>query len=144
MKDTIKSKKLDGFDITIKTFIPIEEQASICALIMESDDYFERKAKLVVGVFCSIVDEEEIEKDYTYDDIVSSGMWDAIYNELYVYIDEITKAVEYYSSISYQIGKSLEMLADRLTNLNDNLPSIDKVIEMLQLDKDIEETIKDE
>lgn len=144
MKDTIKSKKLEGFDITIKTFIPIEEQSNICTLIMESDNFFERKVKLVIGVFCAIVDEEEIQKDLTYNDIVSSGMWDAIYNELYVYIDEITKAVEYYSSLGYQIGKGIDMLANKLTDLNDNLPSIEKVVELLQLDNEVKENTEND
>lgn len=132
MKDKIKSKKLDGFDITIKTYITLEEEASICDLIMQTDNYFERKLKLVTGVFCTVVDNLEDKSDWTYDDIVSCGMWDAIYNELYVYIDEILKAVNYYTSLDYSFAHALDLVANELNGLSEKVPSWDKIVEMLQ------------
>lgn len=134
MKDKIKFKKLDNFNIVIKTYITLEEEANICDLIMQADNYFERKLKLVTGVFCTVVDDIKDKSDWTYDDIVSSGMWDAIYNELYVYIDEILQAVNYYTSLDYSFTRTLDLVADELNNLTKNLPSLDKVIEVLQND----------
>lgn len=132
MKGKIEKKKLEGFDIEIKTFIPIEEQSAICSLAMESDNFFERRMKVVVGVFCAVVDEEESNKNYTYNDIVSSGLWDAIYNELYVYVNEIADSIRYYSSLEYQVSRGLDILSTKLTELSENMPSLDKVIEAMQ------------
>lgn len=128
MKEAIK--KLKSFDIEIKTYIPIEEQANICALVMQSDDYFERKLHLVMGVFCTVV--KEADSTLTYDDIVSSGIWDEVYKELKPCVDEITEAVKYYSSIEYAVTKGLEEITKGLNDFAENMPSLDKVIETIE------------
>lgn len=138
MKEAIK--KLKSFDVEIKTYIPIEEQANICAFVMESDDYFERKLKLVMGVFCAVV--KEADNTLTYDDIVSSGIWDEVYKELKPYIDEISEGVKYYSSIEYAVTKGLEELTKGLNDFSENMPSLDKVIETLEQAQEKLETDK--
>ena len=132
MKDTIKSKKLEGFDINIKPYIPIEEQNKICTLVMESDNYFEREIKLVLSVFCAVVDDADDKLDLTYDDIVTSGIWDALYEEVGDCIDNIKDAIKYYSSMEYIVNKGLNMLTEKLDNINESFPTLEKVIELMQ------------
>lgn len=133
-------KKLKDFDVEIKTYITLEEQANICSLMMESDNYFERKLHLVMGVFCTVV--KDADESLTYDDIVSCGLWEAIAFELAPYIQDIEDAVRYYNSIEYTLTKGLDLLTKSLDEVSENMPSIDKIIETLEQAQDKLETEK--
>lgn len=120
--------KLDGWDIEVRPYLTLSECKVIADKMCECEDVFDRNSMLVACVMSACTnffDNNDVE--YTYEDIVYSGLW-----------DDVLFAGESYF---YDLSSCIELInseVKRRTSLEGQLESISKAIDP----KLIEQVIK--
>lgn len=102
---------LKEFDVDIKPYLTMAEMDAICTEMLETDNYFEREAKLISGVVSFAC--EDIKEGTDIDLLLDCGLWNMIQYHLFAYIEKIKSAMHYYDSVNYTLN-SLTKNADDL------------------------------
>lgn len=120
---------LEEYDVTLRPYLTLQEQNAITDLMMNSDDMFDRKIRLISGVieFCTDITDD---LDVDINDIIASGLWHEIEDKMFDYITDIEIAVEKYDSISWVFSKLCDSLTENINKLAESLPTEDKFLEV--------------
>lgn len=120
---------LEEYDVTLRPYLTLQEQKAITDLMMNSDDMFDRKIRLISGVieFCTDITDD---LDVDINDIIASGLWHEIEDKMFDYITDIEIAVEKYDSISWVFSKLCDSLTENINKLAESLPTEDKFLEV--------------
>lgn len=120
---------LKEYDVTLRPYLTLQEQQAITDLMMNSDDMFDRKIRLISGVieFCTDITDD---LDVDINDVIASGLWHEIEDKMFDYITDIEIAVEKYDSISWVFSKLCDSLTENINKLAESLPTEDKFLEV--------------
>lgn len=120
---------LKEYDVTLRPYLTLQEQQAITSLMMDSDDMFDRKIRLISGVieFCTDITDD---LDVDINDVIASGLWHEIEDKMFDYITDIEIAVEKYDSISWVFSKLCDSLTENINKLAESLPTEDKFLEV--------------
>lgn len=120
---------LEEYDVTLRPYLTLQEQRAITDLMMDSDDMFDRKIRLISGVieFCTDITDD---LDVDINDVIASGLWHEIEDKMFDYITDIEIAVEKYDSISWVFSKLCDSLTENINKLAESLPTEDKFLEV--------------
>lgn len=120
---------LEEYDVTLRPYLTLQEQQAITDLMMNSDDMFDRKIRLISGVieFCTDITDD---LDVDINDVIASGLWHEIEDKMFDYITDIEIAVEKYDSISWVFSKLCDSLTENINKLAESLPTEDKFLEV--------------
>jgi hypothetical protein len=120
---------LKEYDVTLRPYLTLQEQQAITSLMMDSDDMFDRKIRLISGVieFCTDITDD---LDVDINDVIASGLWYEIEDKMYDYITDIKIAVEKYDSMSWVFSKLCDSLTENINKLAESLPTEDKFLEV--------------
>ena len=120
---------LKEYDVTLRPYLTLQEQQAITDLMMDSDDMFDRKIRLISGVieFCTDITDD---LDVDINDVIASGLWHEIEDKMFDYITDIEMAVEKYDSISWVFSKLCDSLTANINKLAESLPTEDKFLEV--------------
>lgn len=120
---------LKEYDVTLRPYLTLQEQKAITDLMMDSDDMFDRKIRLISGVieFCTDITDD---LDVDINDVIASGLWYEIEDKMYDYITDIKIAVEKYDSMSWVFSKLCDSLTENINKLAESLPTEDKFLEV--------------
>lgn len=120
---------LKEYDVTLRPYLTLQEQQAITSLMMDSDDMFDRKIRLISGVieFCTDITDD---LDVDINDVIASGLWYEIEDKMYDYIIDIKIAVEKYDSMSWVFSKLCDSLTENINKLAESLPTEDKFLEV--------------
>lgn len=120
---------LKEYDVTLRPYLTLQEQQAITDLMMDSDDMFDRKIRLISGVieFCTDITDD---LDVDINDVIASGLWHEIEDKMFDYITDIEIAVEKYDSISWVFSKLCDSLTENINKLAESLPTEDKFLEV--------------
>lgn len=120
---------LKEYDVTLRPYLTLQEQQAITSLMMDSDDMFDRKIRLISGVieFCTDITDD---LDVDINDVIASGLWYEIEDKMYDYITDIKIAVKKYDSMSWVFSKLCDSLTENINKLAESLPTEDKFLEV--------------
>lgn len=120
---------LKEYDVTLRPYLTLQEQQAITSLMMDSDDMFDRKIRLISGVieFCTDITDD---LDVDINDVIASGLWYEIEDKMCDYITDIKIAVEKYDSMSWVFSKLCDSLTENINKLAESLPTEDKFLEV--------------
>lgn len=120
---------LKEYDVTLRPYLTLQEQQAITGLMMDSDDMFDRKIRLISGIieFCTDITDD---LDVDINDVIASGLWYEIEDKMYDYIADIKIAVEKYDSMSWVFSKLCDSLTENINKLAESLPTEDKFLEV--------------
>lgn len=120
---------LKEYDVTLRPYLTLQEQQAITGLMMDSDDMFDRKIRLISGVieFCTDITDD---LDVDINDVIASGLWHEIEDKMSGYITDVEIAVEKYDSISWAFSKLCDSLTENINKLAESLPTEDKFLEV--------------
>lgn len=120
---------LKEYDVTLRPYLTLQEQQAITDLMMNSDDMFDRKIRLISGVieFCTDITDD---LDVDINDVIASGLWYEIEDKMYDYITDIKIAVKKYDSMSWVFSKLCDSLTENINKLAESLPTEDKFLEV--------------
>lgn len=120
---------LKEYDVTLRPYLTLQEQQAITDLMMNSDDMFDRKIRLISGVieFCTDITDD---LDVDINDVIASGLWHEIEDKMSGYITDVEIAVEKYDSISLAFSKLCDSLTENINKLAEALPTEDKFLEV--------------
>lgn len=120
---------LKEYDVTLRPYLTLQEQQAITDLMMNSDDMFDRKIRLISGVieFCTDITDD---LDVDINDVIASGLWHEIEDKMFDYIVDIEMAVEKYDSMSWVFSKLCDSLTANINKLAESLPTEDKFLEV--------------
>lgn len=120
---------LKEYDVTLRPYLTLQEQKAITDLMMDSDDMFDRKIRLISGVieFCTDITDD---LDVDINDVIASGLWYEIEDKMYDYITDIKISVEKYDSMSWVFSKLCDSLTENINKLAESLPTEDKFLEV--------------
>lgn len=120
---------LEEYDVTLRPYLTLQEQQAITDLMMDSDDMFDRKIRLISGVieFCTDITDD---LDVDINDVIASGLWHEIEDKMFDYITDIEIAVEKYDSISWVFSKLCDSLTENINKLAESLPTEYKFLEV--------------
>lgn len=123
---------LEEYDVTLRPYLTLQEQQAITDLMMNSDDMFDRKIRLISGVieFCTDITDD---LDVDINDVIASGLWHEIEDKMLDYITDIEIAVEKYDSISWVFSKLCDSLTENINKLAESLPTEDKFLEVAKI-----------
>ena len=123
---------LKEYDVTLRPYLTLQEQQAITDLMMNSDDMFDRKIRLISGVieFCTDITDD---LDVDINDVIASGLWHEIEDKMLDYITDIEIAVEKYDSISWVFSKLCDSLTENINKLAESLPTEDKFLEVAKI-----------
>lgn len=120
---------LKEYDVTLRPYLTLQEQQAITDLMMNSDDMFDRKIRLISGVieFCTDITDD---LDVDINDVIASGLWHEIEDKMFDYIVDIKLVVEKYDSMSWVFSKLCDSLTANINKLAESLPTEDKFLEV--------------
>lgn len=123
---------LEKYDIHVTPYLTLEQQKKIAELMLETDDLFDRKAILVVGVLaaCTDIDDDDVLSEY--DTIMASGVYNAVLEINESYIRDVEDMVKNYDSIDYTFTKLCNKISDSINQLANSMPTESKLVELAE------------
>lgn len=135
---------LKDFDIEVTPYLTLKEQQMIVKTMLSTDNYLEQQQLMVAGIIytCTNLLDGEVEldaenpqpnaKQYTYEDLVYSGVWEALLKEC-PYIKQAIKDIHICVKKLQSMETAMVPVLDSVTTLFDKgTEFMDTVREIIQ------------
>lgn len=128
---------LDKWDIDVIPYLSMKNMESIINHLISCENGLQREMALIADVLVACTDIYSDKKaDYTYEEILYSGLWDDIMEAcpyLRANVDKIKSEVDDVLSVKWSLIKLIDSLTEKVQSIDYEKLNIDEIVEATKL-----------
>lgn len=128
---------LDKWDIDVIPYLSMKNMESIINHLISCENGLQREMALIADILVACTDIYSDKKaDYTYEEILYSGLWDDIMEAcpyLRANVDKIKSEVDDVLSVKWSLIKLIDSLTEKVQSIDYEKLNIDEIVEATKL-----------
>lgn len=128
---------LDKWDIDVIPYLSMKNMESIINHLISCENGLQREMALIADILVACTDIYSDKKvDYTYEEILYSGLWDDIMEAcpyLRANVDKIKSEVDDVLSVKWSLIKLIDSLTKKVQSIDYEKLNIDEIVEATKL-----------
>lgn len=128
---------LDKWDIDVIPYLSMKNMESIINHLISCENGLQREMALIADILVACTDIYSDKKaDYTYEEILYSGLWDDIMEAcpyLRANVDKIKSEVDDVLSVKWSLIKLIDSLTEKVQSIDYEKLNIDEIVEAIKL-----------
>lgn len=128
---------LDKWDIDVIPYLSMKNMESIINHLISCENGLQREMALIADILVACTDIYSDKKaDYTYEEILYSGLWDDIMEAcpyLRANVDKIKSEVDDVLSVKWSLIKLIDSLTEKVQSIDYEKFNIDEIVEATKL-----------
>lgn len=128
---------LDKWDIDVIPYLSMKNMESIINHLISCENGLQREMALIADILVACTDIYSDKKaDYTYEEILYSGLWDDIMEAcpyLRANVDKIKSEVDDVLSVKWSLIRLIDSLTEKIQSIDYEKLNIDEIVEATKL-----------
>lgn len=128
---------LDKWDIDVIPYLSMKNMESIINHLISCENGLQREMALIADILVACTDIYSDKKaDYTYEEILYSGLWDDIMEAcpyLRANVDKIKSEVDDVLSVKWSLIRLIDSLTEKVQSIDYEKLNIDEIVEATKL-----------